>query len=70
MTLDKSQLFDQLYSVEEPISYAAMAVHHILESDLQNQPLYTSFELPTSTQYIIGHNIDYDINDNWNFVYN
>ena len=62
ITLDKSQLFDQLYSVEEPISYAAMAVHHILESDIENQPLYTSFKLPLSTQYIIGHNIDYDIN--------
>ncbi|MCJ8160462.1 exonuclease domain-containing protein [Acinetobacter zhairhuonensis] len=61
LTLDKSKLFDQLYSVDEPISFAAMAVHHILESDLQNQPHYTTFTLPPDTQYIIGHNIDYDI---------
>ena len=61
LTLDKSQIFDQLYRVDEPISYAAMAVHHILESELVDQPHYTSFSLPQDTTYIIGHNIDYDI---------
>ena len=34
LSLDKKQIFDQLYQVGQPISYAAMAVHHILESDL------------------------------------
>ena len=61
LTLDKSKLFDQLYSVDEPISFAAMAVHHILESDLIDRPHYSSFTLPTDTHYIIGHNVDYDI---------
>lgn len=61
LSLDKSQLFDQLYQVNQPISYAAMAVHHILESDLVDQPLYSSFELPADTTYIIGHNVDYDM---------
>jgi exodeoxyribonuclease X len=61
LTLDKSKLFDQLYQVGTPISYAAMAVHHILESDLENQPHYKTFKLPETTTYIIGHNIDYDI---------
>ena len=61
LTLDKSQIFDQLYRVDEPISYAAIAVHHILESELVDQPHYTSFSLPQDTTYIIGHNIDYDI---------
>lgn len=61
LTLDKTQIFDQLYSVDEPISYAAMAVHHILESELVDQPHYTTFKLPAETTYIIGHNIDYDI---------
>ena len=61
LTLDKSQIFVQLYRVDEPISYAAMAVHHILESELVDQPHYTSFSLPQDTTYIIGHNIDYDI---------
>ncbi|MEB3753436.1 putative quorum-sensing-regulated virulence factor [Acinetobacter sp. MD2(2019)] len=61
LTLNKQQIFDQFYQVHEPISYAAMAVHHILESDLIDQPDYTSFKLPSDTQYIIGHNVDYDI---------
>ena len=61
LSLDKSQVFDQLYTVDEPISFAAMAVHHILESDLVGKPHYTTFKLPAETQYIIGHNIDYDI---------
>ena len=61
ITLDKSKIFDQLYRCDEAISFAAMAVHHILESDLEGQPHYSSFELPTETTYIIGQNIDYDI---------
>lgn len=61
LSLDKSQIFDQLYQVGQPISYAAMAVHHILESDLIDQPFYNTFQLPTQTTYIIGHNVDYDV---------
>ena len=61
LSLDKSQIFDQLYQVGEPISYAAMAVHHILEADLVDQPFYNTFKLPEQITYIIGHNIDYDI---------
>lgn len=61
LVLDKNQIFDQYYQVGEQISYGAMAVHHILESDLIGQPHYTEFKLPEETQYIIGHNIDYDI---------
>lgn len=61
LSLFKEQIFDQLYQIDEPISFASMAVHHILESDLVNQPHYTTFQLPSSVEYIIGHNIDYDI---------
>lgn len=62
LRLDRQQMFDQLYSIgDERISYASMAVHHILESDIAGQPHYSSFQLPAETQYIIGHNIDYDI---------
>lgn len=61
LTLHKDQIFDQCYQVGEAISYASMAVHHILEADLEGQPFYTDFQLPKETVYIIGHNIDYDI---------
>lgn len=62
LSLDREQIFDQLYNIgEEKISYASMAVHHILESDLVGQPDFSTFKLPTDTIYMIGHNIDYDI---------
>lgn len=62
LSLDREQIFDQIYSIgDEKISYASMAVHHILESDLVGQPNFSNFELPADTVYIIGHNIDYDI---------
>lgn len=54
-------LFDKFYSCPEPISFAAMAVHHIIESDLINKPSYNTFRLPQGVTYLIGHNIDYDI---------
>jgi len=62
LSLDRNQIFDQLYNIgDEKISYASMAVHHILESDLIDQPNFSKFQLPKDTTYIIGHNIDYDI---------
>ena len=61
LELDRAQMFDQLYQVDEPISYGAMAVHHILESDLVGMPHYTEFKLPAQTTYIIGHNVDFDV---------
>lgn len=62
LSLNREKMFDQLYSIcDEKISFASMAVHHILESELVGQPNFSSFELPPDTTYIIGHNIDYDI---------
>ncbi|MBP8005715.1 MAG: DUF3820 family protein [Acinetobacter sp.] len=61
LSLDKKKIFDQLYQVGQSISFAAMAVHHILESDLIDQPFYNTFQLPEQTTYIIGHNVDYDV---------
>lgn len=59
--VDKDACFDEYFSCPEPISFGAMAVHHILESDIINKPSYETFRLPEGTQYIIGHNVDYDI---------
>ena len=55
------QAFEQRYSCGQPIAYGAMAVHHILESDIADQPSFKTFKLPDDVTYIIGHNIDYDI---------
>lgn len=59
--VDKDACFDEYFSCPEPISFGAMAVHHILESDISNKPSYETFRLPEGIQYIIGHNVDYDI---------
>ena len=57
---DQGQVFDEFFSCPEPISYGAMAVHHILESDIAGKPSFETFRAP-ACEYIIGHNIDYDI---------
>ena len=55
------QAFEQRYSCGQPISYGAMAVHHILESDIVDMPSFKTYVLPEGMEYIIGHNIKYDI---------
>lgn len=56
-------LFNQLYSIGDvQINFAAMAIHNIIDSDLQGMPHTSSIRLPIQDGYIIGHNIDYDIN--------
>lgn len=59
--VEKEYAFDEYFSCPEPISYGAMAVHHILESDIEGKPSYETFRLPEGVEYIIGHNVDYDI---------
>ncbi|WP_336148260.1 3'-5' exonuclease [Acinetobacter ursingii] len=61
LNINHEMVFDEYFSCPEPISLGAMAVHHILESDIDSKPSYTSFVVP-ECEYIIGHNIDYDIN--------
>ena len=61
LAVDHDQVFDEYFSCPAPILFGAMAVHHILESDIANKPSYETFRLPEGTEYLIGHNIDYDI---------
>lgn len=54
--------FNKRYKPSEPISLAAMAVHHIVDEDLVKCPHFTKFKMPMdNVQYLIGHNIDYDV---------
>lgn len=41
-------------------AWGALAVHHILTEELDECPPSTAARLPAGTQYILGHNIDYD----------
>lgn len=59
---NKDAIFDELFSIDEHhIDIEAMAVHHIIEADLVGKPSYKTFTLPANVEYIIGHNIEYDL---------
>ncbi|MBJ9954375.1 3'-5' exonuclease [Acinetobacter baumannii] len=54
--------YTKRFKPSEPISLAAMAVHHIVDEDLVKCPPFTKFKMPKDdVEYLIGHNIDYDI---------
>ncbi len=59
--VDGSKVYDEYFSCPDKISFAAMAVHHILESDVTDKPSYETFKAPNDCEYLIGHNVDYDI---------
>lgn len=44
----------------KPISLGALATHHIIAADLETYPVFESQPLPAGTEYVIGHNIDFD----------
>lgn len=50
----------QRYNPGKPISLGALATHHILDEELVDCPPSNSFSLPEDTQYLIGHNVDFD----------
>ncbi len=43
------------------ISLGSMAISHICDEDVADQPPHTDFKLPSSVEYLIGHNIDFDM---------
>jgi len=50
----------QRFNPGKPSSIGALATHHILEEELVDCPPSNSFALPDDTEYIIGHNVDFD----------
>ncbi|ATO20030.1 DNA polymerase III subunit epsilon [Acinetobacter sp. LoGeW2-3] len=53
----------QRYKPSEPINLVAMAVHNIVDEDLEDCLPSSKFQFPAGAEveYLIGHNIDYDI---------
>ena len=43
------------------ISLGSMAISHICDEDVADEPPHTAFRLPSSVKYLIGHNIDFDM---------
>jgi exodeoxyribonuclease X len=60
MELTVDSRFSQRYKPSKPIELGAMSVHHIMDEDLVNCPPSSAFQLPEGTEYLIGHNIDFD----------
>lgn len=59
-TLDVVEEFLQRYKPSKPIELGALTTSHIYDEELVDCPPHTEFALPFGTQYIIGHNVDYD----------
>ncbi|MCF4702757.1 3'-5' exonuclease, partial [Acinetobacter baumannii] len=59
--IHKDHAFSRYFSCPEPIDLEAMAVHNIIEADIEGQPSCEAFRLPDGVEFIVGHNIDYDI---------
>jgi exodeoxyribonuclease X len=53
----------QFFKPSKPISLGALATHHIIDEDLVDAPPWPrrwAPDSPETTQYLIGHNIDFD----------
>lgn len=61
LVVNQGEVFDEYFSCPEPIALGALATHHILETDIAEKPSFDTFKMPQGVQYLIGHNIDYDI---------
>lgn len=48
------------FKPSKPITFGAMAVHHILPEELEGFPPSSEFKLPADVAYLIGHSIDFD----------
>ena len=51
LALDLMGRFDQRYKPSQPISFGAMATHHITDADLADCPPSTDFALPENTTF-------------------
>lgn len=51
--------FHEFYRPSKPIQFGAMAVHHILPSDIEAHQPSSAFKLP-AVEYLCGHSIDFD----------
>ena len=63
VSLPALQLFEETvyrYKSTFGSSWGALAVHHVLDEELEECPPSMTAKLPAGVDYIIGHNIDYD----------
>lgn len=58
--LRQVESFGKRYDPERAIEYGAMATHHITARKVAGLALWSTFRLPEETEYLIGHNVDFD----------
>lgn len=58
--MPSGDVFHSYYKPEKPSTLGALAVHHILPSDLEGRPPSNKACIPPGVEYLIGHNIDFD----------
>lgn len=59
--LDAETIVVERFNPGVPITYGAIATHHILDQDLVDCPPTETFSLPTDVGYVIGHNVNFDL---------
>ncbi|WP_296404389.1 3'-5' exonuclease [Psychrobacter sp.] len=52
---------DKRFNPLKPISLGSMATSHICDEDVAHETPHTDFKLPSNVLYLIGHNIDFDM---------
>src|SRR5690606_6977159 len=50
----------EFWNPGKPISYGAMATHHIVDADVADARPAAEFRLPDGVTHLIGHNVDFD----------
>lgn len=55
-----SQFAPLRWKPSRPVSVGAIAVHHILPSELEGLPPSRDFRLPEDCTHIVGHSVDFD----------
>ncbi len=61
LSFNRKEWFNQRFNPGKPIDLGAMAIHNILDEDVADKPLHTTFRLDPDIEYLVGHNIDYDL---------
>lgn len=54
------EIWSKRFKPSKPITFGAMAVHHIVPSDLVGCEPSSNFHLPIDMEYMVGHSIDFD----------
>jgi exodeoxyribonuclease X len=61
LNIQTGETFQQRYNPARKIHPRATDVHHIRDEDVANQPHHLTVSIPRDVEYIVGHNISFDM---------